>query len=1659
MFHHDGLILNDANNGLSNGGGGSGGSVYIVALTFSGHGRITANGGDGDGKGGGGSGGRIAVHVSWLSEYNGVYQAYGGSGFKAGASGTVYYTDKNRGLTHRPLQKGDGNDTDSESKYSKLTIDNQNKNPNIITIIMDENNTFYEVGELETKNHAIVHLNGEKAVLIAHKFSGDRTGLVHLKSGQKMFVEVVESQKGYTVAPVSYKVEQGAEIAFPSSVTLLGTRCSFEGFVVGVYQLVIAEGSDVVFSSTTQTGIKENGTYQVLTTPGNITIPEVYVQKGSRLEFSKITDSLTFTALIFRIKFNSLVNINHGAIDSTWVWLESGGGIVLDGTGFTNERGPGRGTTVNNVGKGAGHGGQGGGFSWNVSSSQPYGSVFRPLHFGSGGGNGQGRGGSGGGMLYWKVGQEMELDGLITLRGMNGTGTNSGGGSGGSVLIECTNISGYGEINVQGGDGNGLGSGGSGGRIAVHIRHRNKFAGKYKAFGGFGKSIAAAGTVYFEETARGPQYALLKYNPMTNTSEIVATHRHMIVDSNNRKTELNSFLFESEYVQYELEELSILRDTNLLIQHPPGTSNVTAIVHRFLGDGTGRIRIRKNQTLYVEVVESETNETSPPCNVFVDEGAEIVFPARVDVRGMKMIIEGRITGVHDLSIANGGYLEVSSTTQTARIENRHYVEINKQGNFSFGSVTVKRHSKIKFTRLKYPLVLKCAEFTIKYQGIVTINSGSFYSGSGWIESEGKLLLDGKGYGPEQGPGKGSSLNDIGSGAGHGGDGGKTDSSRGGLPYNSVYSPHKFGSGGGNGQGVGGHGGGKLFWDVGQHLAIHGLIANRGLNGSGANSGGGSGGSIFIKATNMSGHGEIAVTGGMGIGLGGGGSGGRIAIHCRWRYKYGGKLLDHGGQGSKYGGTAGTIYIEENNRPLQYRDLKYNRRLNRTVLTVSHRYVLIDNAGYNVEGATMLMEEGSTYYEFDEMELTGYSRLLLYKPLNQNVTAVVHRFIGDKTGQFHLLENQRIFVEVVESESNITEAPCSYRIDFGAEIIFPASVRFHGKKIHIEGMMTGVHHLEIASGSTVTIFSTTQTALIENRAYVSKSEPGNISFASLVVKNRGFLELRKIADFLKLSVNELSIKYGGTIQMNHGEIQSSFAWLNSKGYLLVDATGHPSEVGPGAGKTILYKGKTIGTGGGHGGEGAISGGKPYGSVFRPQVLGSGGGNGQGKGGHGGGQLLWKIGKMLELNGFLYARGENGTGVNAGGGSGGSILIETTNMTGHGAISVEGGAPSGKGGAGSGGRVAIHCRWRFTFAGDISFHGGVGGNLDASAPSGTMYREQNFRPLRYLKIKYNKQTNTSVLAVDNTFLHIDNKGRNVPGATMLMENQTTYYEFYELVLTGYSRLLIYHPEDSKNVTLVAHSFVGDKTGQLHIRENQIVYAEVVESETNRTEAPCSFYIDKDGELIGPAEFHIHGIRTVINGMLTGVHFLFIEDAAVLTLSNTAQTAIMENRTYVEITKPGNTSFAHLIIKSGALLNLVRKPGIILSVHSTLFEIQYKASVLVNHAEFYSTFAMIETKGVVMLDGAGHAASVGPGTSDDLPGQYGSGAGYGGQGGLSSNGHTRGKSYGSVFKPHHLGSGGGNGTRKAGGSGKHSHMVSAFFFFFILVNNHSNGKGCMA
>jgi hypothetical protein len=86
-----GSISANGDDGFIDGsGGGSGGSIWITAESFSGFGAVTANGGVGESsEGGGGGGGRIAIYAN-TNLFSGNILASGGDGASPGQDGTIY---------------------------------------------------------------------------------------------------------------------------------------------------------------------------------------------------------------------------------------------------------------------------------------------------------------------------------------------------------------------------------------------------------------------------------------------------------------------------------------------------------------------------------------------------------------------------------------------------------------------------------------------------------------------------------------------------------------------------------------------------------------------------------------------------------------------------------------------------------------------------------------------------------------------------------------------------------------------------------------------------------------------------------------------------------------------------------------------------------------------------------------------------------------------------------------------------------------------------------------------------------------------------------------------------------------------------------------------------------------------------------------------------------------------------------------------------------------------------------------------------------------------------------------------------------------------------------------------------------------------------------
>ena len=153
-----------------------------------------------------------------------------------------------------------------------------------------------------------------------------------------------------------------------------------------------------------------------------------------------------------------------------------------------------------------------------------------------------------------------------------------------------------------------------------------------------------------------------------------------------------------------------------------------------------------------------------------------------------------------------------------------------------------------------------------------------------ISSTASVNLDGVGFLENNGPGAGIDAGAYGSGAGHGGVGGGITGSpaSGGPTYGVENAPITLGSGGGkNGSGIAGDGGGAIKLVAGRNMVLDADISVNGTAGQSLESGGGSGGSIWIDVAGLlSGTGNLYAKGGSAASVNSGaGAGGRVRYSC------------------------------------------------------------------------------------------------------------------------------------------------------------------------------------------------------------------------------------------------------------------------------------------------------------------------------------------------------------------------------------------------------------------------------------------------------------------------------------------------------------------------------------------------------------------------------------------------------------------------------------------------------------------------------------------------------------------------------------------------------------------------------------------------------------
>ncbi|HNQ68782.1 MAG TPA: T9SS type A sorting domain-containing protein [Bacteroidales bacterium] len=545
------------------------------------------------------------------------------------------------------------------------------------------------------------------------------------------------------------------------------------------------------------------------------------------------------------------------------------GNIDASGKGYPSASGPGAGYSrdvAGNFGAGGGsYAGNGGDGVYTTNSIVNYGSVHSPFSFGSGGGRNNGKlGGAGGGLIKINARNKCTLNGRLYAKGTVGTYDvsyirASGGGSGGSIWINTSDLDGSGaDISALGGDGGNPsggydGGGGGGGRIAIYYDTDNSTSFTYSAFGGVGNSAqtGGAGTIYLRDKS---SYAdlIINNNNLSNTPGLTPLDMNQTenVDFGTITVTNKAIL---EFFGNQTEDFSV----NTLLQNINNgkiyfRSDVSSFTCTDV-ESEDSICVKKDSDLFVF-----------NCNDFTTSGY---------FRFYCNTLQHNSTG--DVTIADNGIIKPFGNKRTYSLECENlYVSGGSKG--SGGGINLSANG---------------------YKNRNSTNTNDSGAGSGAYADH-------------------STYNYGGGGGAYGGDGGDGNIAiPGGAEYGTASSPTEFGSGGGDSwdtpDRVGGYGGGSIKIIANETVSIEGIVCSDGAvspsgagNSSGA--GGGAGGSIWIQATDLQGSGTISANGANG-GLdsgghrrGGGGSGGRIDVCFVGNDNFAGVISVTGGLGN-YGG--------------------------------------------------------------------------------------------------------------------------------------------------------------------------------------------------------------------------------------------------------------------------------------------------------------------------------------------------------------------------------------------------------------------------------------------------------------------------------------------------------------------------------------------------------------------------------------------------------------------------------------------------------------------------------------------------------------------------------------------------------------------------------------
>ena len=231
---------------------------------------------------------------------------------------------------------------------------------------------------------------------------------------------------------------------------------------------------------------------------------------------------------------------------------------------------------------GGSYGGEGGTYDVTHFPAYAYGSIMQPTDLGSSAASGVGSSGAGGGQLKITItsGGALTNNGKITAAGGGSVlACNNASGSGGSVWITASTITGTGTIDANGGGTTGNCIGGGGGRVALYyttlsgnFSYPTSTVASVTASGGIGNAAyrgAAAGTVFLQSQSKTYGDLVINNNSNSNNTR-AATSIPTWVASNpinmtNTTIQMASALMADTYLSTKTPYLGWSIDPNIAV--------------------------------------------------------------------------------------------------------------------------------------------------------------------------------------------------------------------------------------------------------------------------------------------------------------------------------------------------------------------------------------------------------------------------------------------------------------------------------------------------------------------------------------------------------------------------------------------------------------------------------------------------------------------------------------------------------------------------------------------------------------------------------------------------------------------------------------------------------------------------------------------------------------------------------------------------------------------------------------------------------------------------------------------------------------------------------------------------------------------------------------